>query len=601
MKQNEIEKMLADTKVQLTRHQRWRSFWSNLRLLMFLVIVGGFAVYIKNHFMLGLGVGLLGLAAFAYFVHRFNVASRHIVLAENTLAVLERYDARTKGAWSTFSDDGSQYIEKNDYISTDLDLFGQGSLYQYISVAHTIGGRDALMRLLTRPNLRYIKERQASVKELLLDDALAIAFEALGFEPNPRREEEERAAEKNLRSYIKGKEQESLLMIKALAIGMPLVTAVVIAGVLMHLLPVMAFYICFFGQIGAAMFLGNAIQDEKMMIMAMQRRLTMVEDRINVLLKKDFKSSYLVEMQAHLKGANAGIRALNRLSNRWQLRENFIFFWPLAGFLAWDFNCMLMLARWRRQYGQPFIQWLDWIGEVEALYSLGTLSRVRSDEASMPEIIESDAPLLEMTDGKHPLLNPQTVVGNDYKQGAETVIITGSNMSGKSTFMRTVALNAVLAYAGGSVSAKAFRISPMRIFTSMRVRDDVGAGISTFYGEILRIKEMMAYSEKQAPMLVLVDEIFKGTNSADRIIGAEAAIRKITRPWMMSLVSTHDFELCALVENEEINGKNFHFEETYQGDTIHFDYKIKTGRCLTTNAQHLMRMAGLLDTVTKTL
>lgn len=601
MRQNEIEKMLADIKAQLLKHQRMRTMWSNLRLVMFLVIVGGFAVYFKNHQMIGIAIGIAGLVAFGYFVHCFNIQERHLALAENKQAVLERYDARTKGEWLTFTDDGSRYIEKNDYISTDLDLFGKGSLYQYISVAHTIGGRDALMRLLTRPNLRHIAERQHSVRELLQDDELVITFEALGFEPNSRREEDERIAEEHLRSYVKGKGNANLSSLAMLAYGMPLVTVLAIIGIVLHLVPVMAFYVCFFTQIGAAMLLGKAIQEEKSMIAAMQRRLAMIEDRINVLLKTEFKSIYLLEMQNQLQEATAGIRALNRLSNLWQLRENFIFFWPLAGFLAWDFNCMMALDRWRQKYGLPFAKWLDWIGEVEALCSLGTLSRVRPDEASMPSIVESETPFLEMTDGKHPLLDPQTVVGNDYVQGAETVIITGSNMSGKSTFMRTIALNAVLAYAGGSVSAKEFHISPMRIFTSMRVRDDVGAGISTFYGEILRIKEMVAYSENEAPMLVLIDEIFKGTNSADRIIGAEAAIRKITRPWMMSLVSTHDFELCALVENEEIHGKNYHFEEAYQGDTITFDYKIRNGRCLTTNAQHLMRMAGLLDTVTKTL
>ena len=168
-------------------------------------------------------------------------------------------------------------------------------------------------------------------------------------------------------------------------------------------------------------------------------------------------------------------------------------------------------------------------------------------------------------------------------------------MSGKSTFMRTLALNAVLAYAGGTVMAKNFRISPMRIFTSMRVRDDVSEGISSFYGEILRIKQMVAWSEQEKPMLVLVDEIFKGTNSADRIIGAEAAIKKLSRPWMMTIVTTHDFELCALADSPEVGGKNYHFEEHYDGDTIAFDYKIRPGRCRTTNAQHLMRIAGLLD------
>ena len=129
----------------------------------------------------------------------------------------------------------------------------------------------------------------------------------------------------------------------------------------------------------------------------------------------------------------------------------------------------------------------------------------------------------------------------------------------------------------------------------MRVQDNVDEGISTFYGEILRIKDMVDYAKKEKPMLVLIDEIFKGTNSADRIVGAQATIRKLSQPWIMALVTTHDFELCALVEEKEVNGKNCHFQEYYEGDRLYFDYVIRPGRTQTTNAKHLMRMTGLLD------
>ena len=138
-------------------------------------------------------------------------------------------------------------------------------------------------------------------------------------------------------------------------------------------------------------------------------------------------------------------------------------------------------------------------------------------------------------------------------------------------------------------------VSPMAIFTSMRVRDDVSQGISTFYGEILRIKRAVSYASEKKPMLVLVDEIFKGTNSKDRILGAKAAITKLSKPWIVGIVTTHDFELADMVSDGEIIGKNFHFEEHYVDDEIKFDYTIKTGRSQSTNAKHLMRIAGLLD------
>lgn len=597
MKPNEIEKMLNDAEARIAAEKRRLLLWSNGRLLSALAVLVGLVFGIRNDFLPGYVLAAAGIICFCYLVFRFNQQQIAIELAQNRLQVLKRYEARSKGDWYDFTDDGASYVRKDDFLSSDLDLFGPRSLYQYISVAHTIGGRDALMRLLTRPNLNLIGERQASVLELLRDDELAVDFEALGLSKDRRREEDERKAEEKLRRYATGKGNSSVPQLKLLAVGMPVVTLLLAVTSFLGVTSWMMVLYCFFLQIIASVLLSGTLQTEKESVMVLARRLGRAEERINVILAPDFQSAYLREMQKQLANAGEGIRALNRIVNTWQLRENFVLYLPLVGLLAWDFNCCLALDGWRKKYGASFTLWMDWLGEVEALYSLGTLSRVRPDETTVPEIVPG-GPLLEMDDGKHPLLDPRTVVGNDYTQGGDTVIITGSNMSGKSTFMRTLALNAVLAYAGGTVMAKRFRISPMHIFTSMRVSDDVSEGISSFYGEILRIKQMVTWSEQKKPMLVLVDEIFKGTNSADRIIGAQAAIRKLSHPWMMTLVTTHDFELCALADSPEVQGKNYHFEEHYEGDAIAFDYKIRPGRCKTTNAQHLMRIAGLLDAET---
>lgn len=597
MKPNEIEKMLNDAEARIAAEKRRLLLWSNGRLLSALAVLVGLVFGIRNDFLPGYVLAAAGIICFCYLVFRFNQQQIAIELAQNRLQVLKRYEARSKGDWYDFTDDGASYVRKDDFLSSDLDLFGPRSLYQYISVAHTIGGRDALMRLLTRPNLNLIGERQASVLELLRDDELAVDFEALGLSKDRRREDDERKAEEKLRRYATGKGNSSVPQLKLLAVGMPVVTLLLVVTSFLGVTSWMMVLYCFFLQIIASVLLSGTLQTEKESVMVLARRLGRAEERINVILAPDFQSAYLREMQKQLANAGEGIRALNRIVNTWQLRENFVLYLPLVGLLAWDFNCCLALDGWRKKYGASFTLWMDWLGEVEALYSLGTLSRVRPDETTVPEIVPG-GPLLEMDDGKHPLLDPRTVVGNDYTQGGDTVIITGSNMSGKSTFMRTIALNAVLAYAGGTVMAKRFRISPMHIFTSMRVSDDVSEGISSFYGEILRIKQMVTWSEQKKPMLVLVDEIFKGTNSADRIIGAQAAIRKLSHPWMMTLVTTHDFELCALADSPEVQGKNYHFEEHYEGDAIAFDYKIRPGRCKTTNAQHLMRIAGLLDAET---
>ena len=166
-------------------------------------------------------------------------------------------------------------------------------------------------------------------------------------------------------------------------------------------------------------------------------------------------------------------------------------------------------------------------------------------------------------------------------------------MSGKTTYMRTLGSNAVLAYAGAPVCAQSFALTPMAVYTSIQISDDLAGGISTFYAELLRIKKMMTYSKRGRPMLILIDEIFRGTNSADRIVGAREAIRRLTLPHAITIVTTHDFELCDL-GSEGVPVENAHFEEHYEGDKILFDFKIREGRCRTTNAQYLLRMAGIM-------
>ena len=167
-------------------------------------------------------------------------------------------------------------------------------------------------------------------------------------------------------------------------------------------------------------------------------------------------------------------------------------------------------------------------------------------------------------------------------------------MSGKTTFMRSIGVNLVLAYAGGYCTARRLCVSIMEVCTSMRAEDNVNEGISTFYAELLRIKHIIGVSQKQQPMIALIDEIYTGTNSKDRIFAAKETVRNLSRPYAIILLSTHDFELCDLESDNLVHAKNYYFTEHYDQNQILFDYKIRKGRCQTTNALHLLRMAGIL-------
>ncbi len=592
----EIDNKIKQNEKTRKREEHELNRLSNIRLVLAIFFVLGLAAYFKEDLTVGLVIaGIAGLL-FAYFVVLFGRKKEDIDALETYKVVLERYKERLQGTWDNLPENGSGYRKMAPHKSDDLDLFGQRSLFQYLSVAHTMSGNDALARLLVKPNLTFIAERQDSVAELLRDDDFALQFEALALQPNERKRKREQEAEKTLRSYARGEGEPLWPHLHWIGYGLPVVTGLAIGSAVAGIMPITFPLGLVAIQLGAAILSAGAIASRKQALLNFHRRLKGLQGRLNLLQKTSFESFYLTKMQKDVSNSSAALAELNRLVSLWNLRENFLLYFPLCGLFAWDFNCLAAIERWRNKYGDDFNRWLDWIGEVEALLSLGTIGRLRGD-AVLAEIADLDEPYLDMVEATHPLLPPKTAVKNDYHQEGETVIITGSNMSGKSTFMRTIGLNAVLAYAGGVVCAKRFVISPMHVLTSMRVRDDVGQGISTFYGEILRIKEMADYAKKGRPMLVLIDEIFKGTNSADRIIGAETAIRRLSEPWIMTLVTTHDFELCALVEAQEVDGRNQHFEEHYEGDNILFDYKIRPGRCQTTNAQALMRLAGLMDDV----
>ena len=221
--------------------------------------------------------------------------------------------------------------------------------------------------------------------------------------------------------------------------------------------------------------------------------------------------------------------------------------------------------------------------------SLASIGQTRQNYC-FPTLLEDDSPRIETKKLSSILIAETNAVENDVTLHSGTTIITGANMSGKTTWIRTLAGAVMLAYAGAPVCAESFSVSKMAIFTSIRVNDDLSQGLSSFYAEILRIKSMIEYSKKNLPMLICIDEIFKGTNEADRLIGAREAIKRLTSPLNITLVTTHDFELCDMPFVH-----NAHFEEYYEGDKIKFDFQLREGRTKTTNAKYLLKMAGILD------
>jgi DNA mismatch repair ATPase MutS len=261
----------------------------------------------------------------------------------------------------------------------------------------------------------------------------------------------------------------------------------------------------------------------------------------------------------------------------------------------WTTQCALAVETWRDAFGKAVPLWLSTVGQLEALVSLAGYGYEHPRDP-FPEIRDSDAgALFDATGIGHPLLPEARVIRNDVRLDADMrlLVVSGSNMSGKSTLLRTVGINAVLALAGAPVRAERLRISPVAVGATLRIQDSLEEGTSRFYAEIKRMRQLVEIAEGPLPLLFLLDEIFHGTNSHDRRIGAEAVIGELVKRGAVGLVTTHDLALSDIAEGLAPRARNVHFEDHLENGRVTFDFKLRDGIVEKSNALELMRSVGL--------
>ena len=258
--------------------------------------------------------------------------------------------------------------------------------------------------------------------------------------------------------------------------------------------------------------------------------------------------------------------------------------------LLWDFECAFLFEDWKKKNAPHCEKWFLALGELESLSCFATLDNV-CNRTCYPRMVAY--PIIEAEEMGHPLIPNDVRVTNPLRLRNNIVIISGSNMSGKTTYLRTVGINIVLARAGGPVCAKEMTFSDLSVYTSMRIADDLNEGISTFYAELKRIKGILDAAKNDRTTLFLIDEIFRGTNSVDRLSGARTVITKLSKMGVSGMITTHDLELCDLQQTIP-RIQNYSFSEFYKDGQILFDYKIRPGKSKTTNAKYLMELLEIL-------
>ncbi|MBI2425999.1 MAG: DNA mismatch repair protein MutS [Candidatus Hydrogenedentes bacterium] len=563
---------------------------ANLRLLVFLAAV------VLSGVCYGLGLTflwlLLPVAAFAGLVIYHDRVLKSRDRAQKQIGYYEQGVRRLENQWQQDGNQKLDFVPAEHLYAFDLDIFGEGSLFQLLNRARTGSGEHTLAAwLLSHSEHATILSRQAAVREL----AGKIAFrELLALEGQ---EIENKVAPGVFAVWLRRAPRLVSRIPEPVLLGVSALGAlsIVLSGVVaspapaLIMLTLSVFLLSFFKN--DLMSLSGELAEPK-------RELALLKHLLEILEQERFESETARALQARLSekstGASHAIARLNRLIDYYDLQRN-QFFMPFALILLWGYHVGKRLESWRTEYGPEVQVWLDVVGEFEALASLATYA-YENPEAIYPELREG-APALHAVDLGHPLLPAGERVCNDVSLGKEhrVMVVSGSNMSGKSTYLRTIGINWVMGMAGAPVLATRFEASLIQIGATLRIQDSIQRGASRFYAELKKIQAVFERAQGNVPLLFLFDEILHGTNSHDRGIGATAMVKGLLKYNTIGLVTTHDLSLTGSIGalGEEV--ANFHFCDQWSPEGLSFDYRLRPGVVQSSNALNLMKSLGLPD------
>jgi hypothetical protein len=544
-------------------------------------------------------LGALVLAfAVLVIVHARTFAAKS--KAEAALRFHLRGLARLDGTWRKFPDDGRDYAKPDHAYADDLDVFGPSSLFQLTLAAETPFGRDALARLLSvgvASSWRAeVAARQAAVREL----APKLAWrERLSVEGAILRTESPDPA-----PFLAWAEGTSALEVPGavvlLARVLPLVVIALALGAQPLGLPKYSWALVVVVELAISASYRDATAATIGAVSEHAGGFARYADLFATALAERWGSARLVASVAPLAEQSSGhagvvreMQALERVVGFVEARRNEVFRLFLGPVLMWDLNFAVLLERWRRRTGAHLRGWFAAVGELEAFASVAGFAFDRPDHA-WPEL--ADGACLTSKGLGHPLIDRKRRVGNDVNlPGPGTaLVVTGSNMSGKSTLLRAIGVNTVLAQAGAPVTATSFTLGEMTLATSMRIKDSLDEGVSHFYAELQKLKRVVDLAQRPPPLLFLLDEILHGTNSRERIIGARSVVQGLVKRGALGAVSTHDLGIADMAAALPGAVRNVHFEEQVAEDgTMTFDYHLRDGTVHSSNALRLMRAIGL--------
>jgi len=538
----------------------------------------------------------LGLPGIAFLV--LIVAHERVIRAkrrcERAAAFYEKGIARLDHEWAGKGETGDRFLDEDHLFAADLDLFGRGSLFELLCMARTRSGEETLAAWLRAPAAPdEIRARQQAVDELRDKLDLREDLALLGDDLRAGVEPEALAAWGTAPPVLgPGWRRPAAALLAAAGVGAGAAWAAGLAG------PG-----TFLAVLAAQAAFALSLRPRVLRVIGSVERaghdLALLSQVLNRLERERFTSPLLGRLRAELETSgmppSRRIARLRRLIELLDARRNQLFS-PLAYLMLWATQLAHALEAWRAVSGPAIPAWLATVGRFEALCALAGYAYENPSDP-FPEILPpGGGPALTGVGLGHPLIAADRCVRNDIALGGAgpcVLVVSGSNMSGKSTLLRTVGVNAVLALAGAPVRATSLRLTPLSVGATLRIQDSLHTGTSRFYAEITRLRKVVDLTKGSPPPLFLLDEMLNGTNSHDRRIGAEAVVRGLIERGAIGLVTTHDLALSQIAESLAPRAANVHFEDHLENGRMTFDYVMRPGIMTKSNALALMRAVGL--------
>jgi MutS-like protein len=587
----EYRRRLSERQAALAKLNRLDDRIAAARGLAFLGAVVYCLILYFNTTLPAWPLGLL-LVVFVSLVVIHGPVSDRLDRARHAVEYYKRALDRLADCWAGRGTTGQRYVKDQHLYADDLDLFGRGSLFELLCQARTRLGEDALADWLAKPaEPSTIRRRQEAIEELRRNIDLRERIALLNAEVHDdldqnRLIEWSREAARPVRPIIR----VGALILAALSVAALIAASTTDVGIAPFLLTIIVDGIVTISYGRTTRRMARTADDAASGLAILTQVLEIIE-------RENFRSTMLAEIRRRLetKGLPPS-RQIGRLQRLIEWLNNSLrnqFFIPIAFVLRLPVHLVHAIERWRADVGPHIPDWLSAVGEFEALACLSAFAFERPDYP-YPQIAESGI-CFEARQIGHPLIPAAQCIRNDLRLDDQVrlVLISGSNMSGKSTMLRTVGTNLVLAQAGAPVCAEALTATVFQLGTAMRIRDSLQSGESLFYAAVSRLKSVVDCARNGRPLLFLFDEILQGTNSHDRLVGSEGVLRALVDRGAVGLTTTHDLALTEIVDRLGSRGVNVHFEDVLVDGKMTFDYRIRPGVVQKSNALELMRLMGL--------